>query len=157
MLLDQLIEVAQEDGTPLQLRLVTFQTERGEIYRYLSNWLDLSALTIVRLYLWRWEIELLFAWHPKGTRRHLVFSHWYSENENGVRIQLFAGLICYILLRMYAASRGEPKIRIGLMRWIRQHLSLEVEEAALLAYEQAINSITNLDYCYTFDPLLQRN
>src|SRR5207237_920486 len=123
------------------------------IYRYLSNRLDLSALTIVRLYLWRLLIELLFAW----LKRHLVFSHWYSENENGVRIQLFAGLICYLLLRLYAASRGESKVRISLVRWVRQHLSLAVEEAALRAYEQALCSSLNLEYCYTFDALVQRN
>ena len=81
VLLDQLIVVTNEDGTTQTLRLVTFQTERGEIYRYLTNRKDLDALTIVRLYLWRWEIELLFAW----LKRHLVFNHWYSENENGVR------------------------------------------------------------------------
>lgn len=153
VLLDQLITVTNEDGTLQSLRLVTFQNERGEIYRYLTNRLDLSALTIVRLYLWRWEIELLFAW----LKRHLVFNHWYSENENGVRIQLFAGLICYVLLRLYAATRGEIKVRIGLLREVRHHLIHIVDEAALKAYALALVSIEALEYCYSFPPLVQRN
>jgi hypothetical protein len=151
--LDQLIQVTKEDGSPLRIRLVTFENERGESYHYLTNREDLSALTIVRLYLWRWEIELLFAW----LKRHLVFRHWYSENENGVRIQLYAGLICYLLLRLYAASRGETKVRIGLIRWVRQHLTLELKESALQAYQQALCSSLNLEYCYTFPSLVLRN
>ncbi len=96
LLADQLIQVTKEDGTSLPLRLVTFQNERGEIYCYLTNRLDFKALTVVQLYLWRWEIELLFAW----LKRHLIFKHWYSENENGVRIQLFAGLICFFIVKV---------------------------------------------------------
>lgn len=38
-----------------------------------------------------------------------------------------------------------------------QLLSLEVEEAALRAYEQTLNSTSNLGYCYTFYALVQRN
>jgi len=153
VLLDQLIEVTKEDGAPVQLRLITFQTERGQIYRYLSNRLDLSALRIIHLYLWRWEIEMFFGW----LKRHLVFSHWYSESENGVCIQLFAGLICYLLLRLYAASRNEPKVRIGLVRWVRQHLSMPVSEADLALYGEKLKTIKALDYCYTFPALVQRN
>jgi hypothetical protein len=150
VLSDELIEVTREDGLPLKVRLVRFQTERGEMYRYLTNRLDLSALNIVRLYLWRWEIELLFAW----LKRHLVFSHWYSENENGVRIQLFAGLICYLLLRLYAASQGEIKVRIGLMRYVRQHLCHSVTEAEITAYQHTLNDTIALEYCYTFPDLV---
>lgn len=153
VLADELIILTLEDGSELKVRLVTFQNERGVIYRYLTNRLDLSALNVVRLYLWRWEIELLFAW----LKRHLVFSHWYSENENGVRIQLFAGLICYILLRLYAASQGEIKVGIGLMRYVRQHLTQSVSEAEIKAYLQKLNETEALEYCYTFPDLVLRN
>lgn len=61
-----------------QIRLVTFQNERGETYRYLSNRLDLSALTIIRLYLWRWEIEMKIS---RGTVRAIQTFNLSVENN----------------------------------------------------------------------------
>jgi hypothetical protein len=154
VLSDQLILLpTDEEGKTQRLRLVTYQTNQGEIYRYLTNRLDLPTLSIVRLYLWRWEIELLFAW----LKRHLVFNHWYSENENGVRIQLFAGLICYLLLRLYAATLGEEKVRVKLVRQVHHHLTEPVSQAQLNEYQQALLSIHNLEFCYTFSAIVQRN
>jgi hypothetical protein len=143
---DQLIELKDETGKVQLLRLITYRTAKGKTYRYLTNRFDLYALAIVRLYLWRWEIETFFCW----LKRHLVFSHWYSENENGVRIQLFAGLLTYLLLRLYAATKGESKVRIGQVRQVRHWLSLEISRAELVAYQAKLQEKLNLIYCYTF-------
>jgi hypothetical protein len=43
------------------------------------------------------------------------------------------------------------------VRWVRQHLMLEVEESALQANPQALSSSFNLEYCYTFPSLVLRN
>jgi hypothetical protein len=140
---DQLIELKDESGKVQLLRLITYRTAKGKTYRYLTNRFDWYALAIVRLYLWRWEIETFFWW----LKRHLVFKHWYSEKENGVRIQLFAGLLTYLLLRLYAATKGESKVRIG---QVRHWLSLEISRAELVAYQAKLQEKLALTYCYTF-------
>ncbi len=106
-----------------------------------------------KLVICNYTIELLFSW----LKRHLVFKHWYSENENGVRIQLYAGLICFLLLRLYAATRGQLKVRIGLFREIQQHLTGSVTEADLKAYQLALSQPVALTFCFTFSDLVQRN
>jgi Transposase DDE domain/Domain of unknown function (DUF4372) len=56
---DQIVALRCEDGVSQNWRLITFQTDQGAIYRYLTNRTDLEALTIVQWYLWRWEIEIV--------------------------------------------------------------------------------------------------
>jgi hypothetical protein len=148
---DQTVELTAEDGAKQQWRLITFQTDQAVIYRYLTNRSDLEALTIVQLYLWRWEIETFFAW----LKRHLVFKHWYSENENGVCIQLYAGLLVYLLLRCFAATRGDIKVRTNLVRFIRLHLASPISETQLLAYQLALAASDQLSFCCSFSaPIL---
>lgn len=124
----------------------TYRTAKGKTYRYLTDRFDLYALAIARLYLWWWEIETFFAW----LKRHLVFDHWYSENQNGVRIQLLAGLLTYLLLRLYFATKGESKVRIAQLRQVRHWLSLEISRAELVAYQAKLQEKAALTYCYSF-------
>jgi len=42
----------------------------------------------------RWQIELLW----KFLKMHLKLSHLITKNTNGIRIQIYACLICYLLL-----------------------------------------------------------
>ena len=83
----------------------------------------------------------------EGTRRHLQFGHWYSENENGVLIQLYAGLITFLLLKLYAAHSDKPEwaaLRSDFMRWVRRHLFDIVDQAEINAYMQRISTSANL-------------
>ena len=153
---DQIIILGQKTDheTATMLRLITYRSTKGEIYCYLTNRFDLSGLTIVRMYLWRWEIETFFGW----LKRHLVFKHWYSENENGVRIQLFAGLITYLLLRLYAATKGQSRVRIYQVRQVRHWLGLEISQAELLEYQAKLKQTLDLTYCETYcKPLIWLN
>jgi len=120
ILYDQRVRLGQGPNT-VELRRVIFRDSRGEKWAYLTNRFDLEPLLLVELYQRMWEVELFFWW----LKRHLQLKHWYSENENGVLIQLYAGLISFILLKIYAAatSKGQlEKLRIGFLRQIRRHL-----------------------------------
>ena len=94
---------------------------------------------MVELYLNRWAIETFFAW----IKRHLQLGHWYSENENGVLIQLYATLITFLLLKIYAACCTKVEfraMRIEFIRWIRRHL------ADIITNEQWSSYCALLDY-----------
>ena len=134
---DQLIELGQPShpAKPLQLRRVVYRDPAGVEYTYLTNRFDLSVLDVVRLYLYRWEIENLFKW----LKRHLNVQHWYSECENGVLIQLYAALITFVLLKLYALKGKLVKAEYKLlgrnfMWWLHRHLFATVTEQEFNAY-----------------------
>lgn len=116
-----------------RLRLITFQDLKGTSYQYLTSRFDLEALTIVRLYLYRWEVETFIGWF----KTHLVFEHWYSQSENGVLIQLFAGFLTFLLLRYYQAKGNRPEfraLRLENLRWLRRHLLAQASALEREAY-----------------------
>ncbi len=49
------------------------------------------------IYRARWQIELLFRWI-----KHLKLKKFRTRSENGVRLQLIAAMIAYLLLRLAA-------------------------------------------------------
>jgi IS4 transposase len=136
---DQTVRLG-EAAQDLQVRLVGYRDSTGKTYYYLTNRFELPALTIVELYLYRWEIELFFGW----IKRHLQFGHWYSHNENRVLIQLYAGLITFLLLKLYAAFSAKPQwlaLRIDFVRWVQRHLLDTITQAEVRAYVQQVKDI----------------
>lgn len=123
------------------MRLVVAQGLDGKSYEVLTSRLDLSARQVALMYLYRWEIETFFGWF----KRHLVFEHWYSQNSNGVLIQLWAGMLTFLLLKSYQAGACQPKfgaLRVENLRWLRRHLAqrangVEVESYALFGLKWA--------------------
>lgn len=115
----------EKDEAGVELRMVVFRDLAGKEYRYITSRLDISAISVVELYLNRWAIETFFGW----IKRHLQLGHWYSENENGVLIQLYAALITFLLLKIYAAHATKVDfraMRVEFIRWVRRHLCDEV-------------------------------
>ena len=124
---DQTIELTGAKAPQLRLRLVTYRFSKTKSYRYLTTRFDLDALTVVRLYLYRWDIELFIGW-IKG---HLQFDHWYSQCENGVLIQLYAGLITFLLLKLFSALGESSKFSVlnrQSLRWLKRHLFERLED-----------------------------
>ena len=69
----------------------------------LSNDVQRPAGDIAGLYRKRWQIELLFRW----IKQHLKIRAFLGRSENAIRLQLFAAMIAYLLLRIAAhASRS---------------------------------------------------
>ena len=127
------------DGARVEVRMVVFRHLAGKDYRYISSRFDIPATSVVELYLNRWSIETFFAW----IKRHLQLGHWYSENENGVLIQLYAALITFLLLKIYAAyiTKVEFRVmRIEFVRWIRRHLTDAVANQEWLSYCALLDS-----------------
>lgn len=130
---DQTIELAGTKAPKLKLRLVTYRFSKTKSYRYLTTRFDLDALTVVRLYLYRWDIELFIGW----IKAHLQFGHWYSQCENGVLIQLYAALITFLLLKLFSALGRSCKFRVlnrESLRWLKRHLFEVVETLEVKAY-----------------------
>lgn len=62
---------------------------------------------IAALYSQRWQIELLFQW----IKQHLKIRAFLGRSENAIRLQLYAAIIAYLLLRIAArATLGAARI-----------------------------------------------
>lgn len=85
---------------PIPLRRLTVQRQDGETITLVTNDLERSAIEIAALYKGRWQIELLFRW----IKQHLKIRKFLGTNDNAIRLQLFAAMIAYALLRIAARA-----------------------------------------------------
>ena len=83
---------------PIRLRRLLVQRTDGKTITLLSNDLERSVVEIAALYKTRWQIELLFRW----IKQHLHIRRFLGNNDNAIRLQIFAAMIAYALLRIAA-------------------------------------------------------
>jgi putative transposase len=95
---------------PMPLRRLKILRHTGQIITLITNDLTRSALEIALLYRGRWQIELLFRW----IKQHLRIRKFLGNNDNAIRLQLYAAMIAYALLRIAARTNC---VKIGILRF----------------------------------------
>ena len=60
---------------------------------FLTNRLDLSALTIAAIYKQRWQIELFFKW----LKQNLNIQHFFGNSLNAVKSQIWIAVCTYLM------------------------------------------------------------
>jgi putative transposase len=81
---------------PIRLRRLRLERDNGDTITLLTNDLERCAVEIGALYKGRWQIELLFRW----IKQHLKIRKFLGNNDNAIRLQLFAAMIAFALLRI---------------------------------------------------------
>lgn len=80
---------------PEKLRLVEFfDAENNELFTFLSNNFDVSALEIANLYKNRWQIETFFKW----IKQNLVIKKLWGYSENAVKTHIWVAICTYLLI-----------------------------------------------------------
>ena len=80
---------------PMLLRRVKYiDLETGKEFVFLTNNLEIPALTVAMLYKMRWRIELFFRW-IKG---HLRIKHYYGTSPNAVKTQIWIAICTYLII-----------------------------------------------------------
>ena len=80
---------------PWPLRRVHyFDAESSKHLVFLSNNLEIPALTVAKLYKSRWQIELFFKW-IKG---HLRIKHYFGTSPNAVKTQIWIAVAVYLMV-----------------------------------------------------------
>lgn len=80
---------------PMLLRRVKYvDLETGKGFVFLTNNLEIPALTVAMLYKLRWRIELFFRW-IKG---HLRIKHYYGTSSNAVKTQIWIAVCTYLMI-----------------------------------------------------------
>lgn len=93
---------------PVRLRrIAVLRDEEAKTIVVISNDMTRSAVEIARVYKYRWLIELLFRW----LKQHLRLRKFLGTSSNAVKLQVYAAMIAYILLRL-AANVAKTKFDI---------------------------------------------
>jgi len=93
------------DAFPSLLRRVRYyDAERKHHLVFLTNHLEIPALTVARIYRLRWRIELFFRW-IKG---HLRIKHYYGTSPNAVKTQIWIAVAVYLMVAILHKQLALP-------------------------------------------------
>jgi transposase len=115
---------ASQDYPAVLRRIGYFDIETNQKFIFLTNNFTLPALTIARLYKYRWRIEIFFKW----IKQYLRIKTFYGTTENAVKTQIWISISVYILV---AIIKKELKIEMSLGE-ILQILSIVLFEKVLI-------------------------
>jgi putative transposase len=117
---DTVVQLAsqQQARLPIPLRRITLRRDDGRLLTILSNDMQRSAGDIAGLYRKRWQIELLFRW----IKQHLKIRAFLGRSENAIRLQLFAAMTAYLLLRIAAHDSRSRLLALRFADLVRTRL-----------------------------------
>ena len=106
------------------IRLVAYRIG-GKEYWIATDRRDLTAEQVAEVYKLRWEIEQFFAWW----KRHLKVYHLIARSRYGLMVQIYAGLITYLLLAIYCHENYKERVSIQRVRELRINIQNELRES----------------------------
>lgn len=122
VLRDEIITIktkhAEVDEHPVRLRRIEFIDDHGKEFVFLTNRLDLAAVTIAEIYRQRWQIELFF----KAIKQNLRIKTFVGTSENALHIQIWTALIAILMLRFLQLSSRWGWSLSNLLAMIRLNL-----------------------------------
>ena len=110
---DQMVKLV---GCKYELRLVTLKDEEGTEWQYYTNVYFLSPEEIRTLYGYRWDIEIAH----RDMNQVLGLRHFIGKTFNAVMIQIFAILILWLLLVIFAECMGLDYTLAALKNFVRR-------------------------------------
>jgi len=132
VLKEQYITVALKQGGVVQerlkLRRITFKTEIGKVYVFVTNNFTLPASQVATIYKNRWMIELLF----KQIKQNFPLRYFWGESSNAIKLQVYGVLIAQLLMVVLRKKAATKKSFANMITVIRLHLMSYVELLAFI-------------------------
>lgn len=75
-------------------RIAWWDAVKGRAFEFITNDIELEAITIAQLYKYRWKIELFF----KKLKQNFPLQYFVGDNQNAIEIQIWCALIALLLL-----------------------------------------------------------
>ncbi len=100
---DQEVVFSSKGDSKLPVRLRRIEVLRDEDRKMIvviTNDMTRSSVEIAQAYKFRWQIELLFRW----LKQHLKIRKFLGTSPNAIKLQIYAAMIAYILLRLAAKA-----------------------------------------------------
>jgi len=107
----------------LKLRRITFRSEDGNVYVFITNNFTLAAIQIATIYKNRWMIELLF----KQIKQNFPLRYFWGESPNAIKMQIYCVLIAQLLMVVIRKKAATKKSFSNMITVIRLHLMSYVE------------------------------
>jgi hypothetical protein len=98
---------ASQDYPAALRRIGYFDIETKKKFVFLTNNFVLPALTIARLYKYRWQIEIFFKW----IKQYLRIKTFFGTTKNAVKTQIWIAISVYVLV---AIVKKELEIKLSL-------------------------------------------
>jgi hypothetical protein len=95
---------AREDFPGLLRKVRYFDAENNRDFVFLTNHLEVEALSVAMIYRLRWRIELFFRW-IKG---HLRIKHYYGTSANAVKTQIWIAMTVYLMVAIIHKELNLP-------------------------------------------------
>jgi hypothetical protein len=102
----------------LKLRRITFKTEEGKVYVFVTNNFTLPASQVATIYKNRWMIELLF----KQIKQNFPLRYFWGESSNAIKMQVYCVLIAQLLMVVIRKKAATKKSFANMITVIRLHL-----------------------------------
>ena len=99
-------------------RIRILDTQKGQIYEYLTNNFELDPEEIAFIYKQRWQIELFFKW----IKQNLKIKTFLGISKNAVLTQIWIAMIYYLLLAYIKFQTKFRKSLLELTRMVREVL-----------------------------------
>lgn len=130
-------------NTTLRL-IVAINPEDNKEYTFITNNLSESPSVIAGYYKMRWAIELLFKW----LKQNLKIKKFLCRNENGIKVQIYAAIITYILLGMYKRMHGNHFNRmIDLISHMKTVMFTEIHQRKIKSPDRSYENIKKKNLC----------
>ena len=127
VLKEQYITVAvKQNGMVIQrlkLRRITYKTEEGKLYVFVTNNFILPAAQVAIIYKNRWMIEILF----KQIKQNFPLRYFWGESSNAIKMQVYCVLIAQLLMVVIRKKAATKKSFANMITVIRLHLMSYVE------------------------------
>jgi hypothetical protein len=102
----------------LKLRRITFRTDEGKVYVFITNNFTLPAPQVATIYKNRWMIELLF----KQIKQNFPLRYFWGESSNAIKMQVYCVLIAQLLIVIIRKKAATKKSFANMITVIRLHL-----------------------------------
>lgn len=116
----------RKNGAVIQrfkLRRITFRSEDGSVYAFITNNFTLPPTQIATIYKNRWMIELLF----KQIKQNFPLRYFWGDNSNAIKMQIYCVLIAQLLMVVIRKKAATKKSFANMITVIRLHLMSYVE------------------------------
>jgi len=80
--------------------------ETGHVLQFVSNMFDYQDTTIIQLYKYRWNIELLF----KRLKQNFELGYFFSDSSEGIKTQIWIALIANLLFSVIHRQCKEAEL-----------------------------------------------
>ena len=141
---DQIIEINSQSGPDHKTRLIVIEKKAHSKHhsykktgpacdgflRILTDMIDVPAEIIAILYEHRWQVEIFFRYF----KNLLGCRHLLARNENGIKIQVYCGIIACLLISLWTGRK--PTLRTHEM--ICYYLTGLADEDELIAHLESL-------------------